>query len=258
MSMYETFAIERADEGIVVVIMNRPDKLNAMNPVFFQELIAVMDELDASDDVSVAVLTGAGRAFSAGGDIATFAELDNVRSYRRHLRLVYDAFHHVERADVPVIGAINGIAYGGGTELTLACDLAIASDRARFGFKEATVGLMPGYGVLRGPEIIGKRATRFLAMTGTDIDAERAREIGLVEEVVPHDDLVDSALELARTITANAPFGVRLAKRFVNRDQGAPGIPESIEATALLFGTDDHTEGVTAFLEKRSPRFEGS
>ena len=257
MAGYETFIVDRRDDGIAVVTINRPDKMNAMNETFFRELIEVMDELDGSDDVVVVVLTGAGRAFSAGGDIAGFAELTDIRAYRRRLRLVYDAFHRVERADVPVVGAINGVAYGGGTELTLACDLAIASDRARFSFKEPTVGLMPGYGVIRGPEIIGKRATRYLAMTGKDIDAHRARELGLVEEVVAHDRLMEACLALAADLASNAPFGVRLAKQFINRDQDAPGIPESIEATALLFATADHKEGVAAFLEKRSPDFRG-
>jgi enoyl-CoA hydratase/carnithine racemase len=254
---YETLVLELRDDGVAIVTMNRPEKMNAMNKAFFRDLIAVMDEMDDSDDVAVAILTGAGRAFSAGGDIASFAELSDVKSYRRHLRLVYNAFHRVETAEVPVVAAVNGIAFGGGTELVLACDLAIASDRARFAFKEPTVGLMPGYGVIRGPEIIGKRATRYLAMTGIDVDAARARELGLVEEVVPHAELTAKAEELASQLAANAPFGVRLAKQFINRGQDAPGIPESIEATALLFTTNDHKEGVQAFLGKRTPDFRG-
>ena len=257
MPEYDTFILDERDDGVAVVTMNRPDKMNAMSPTFFRELIAIMEHLDASDDVTAAIITGAGKAFSAGGDIASFAELKDMRAYRRQLRLVYDAFHRVERAEVPVVGAINGVAFGGGTELTLACDLAIASDRARFAFKEPTVGLMPGYGVIRGPDIIGKRATRYLAMTGRDVDAVRAREMGLVDEVVPHDELMDAALSLAGELSANAPLGVRVAKQFINRDQDAPGVPESIEATALLFATDDHKEGVAAFLEKRDAEFEG-
>jgi enoyl-CoA hydratase/carnithine racemase len=228
-----------------------------MDVTFFRELIEVLDDLDSNSEARVAIIIGAGRAFSAGGDINTFAQLTDVHAYRRHLRLVYDAFHRLERSDIPVIAAVNGIAFGGGTELTLAADLAIASDRARFAFKEPTVGLMPGYGVIRGPEIIGKRATRYLAMTGREIDAERAREIGLVDEVVPHERLLDAALELAGALAANAPLGVRMAKQFINRHQDIPGVPESIEATALLFTTRDHKEGVAAFLEKRPPEFLG-
>jgi enoyl-CoA hydratase len=254
---YETLLVEDVGDGIVTVTMNRPDKLNAMNPQFFHDLIGVMDSLDADNTASIAVLTGAGRAFSAGGDIETFAALSDVWAYRRHLRLVYEAFHRVERTSVPVVAAVNGIAFGGGTELTLAVDLAVASERAQFAFKEPTVGLMPGYGVIRGPEVIGKRATRYLAMTAREIDATEALRIGLVEEVVPHDELMTRAVALAKELASNAPLGVRLAKQFINRSQDSPGITESIEATALLFTTRDHQEGVSAFLEGRKPEFEG-
>lgn len=248
---FEEFRVETEQHpGVGVVIMNRPEKLNAMNRQFFVELPQIMDALDSDPGVDVAIITGAGRAFSAGGDIATFVELDSVLRSRRHLRLVFDAFHSVERAETPVIAAVNGIAFGGGTELTLASDLAIASDDARFAFKEATVGLMPGYGVIRGPQVIGRRWTRRLAMTGEEVDARKAMEIGLVEEVVPADQILDAAVALAAAIRENAPLGVRLAKAFVNRDQGPPGQAESIEATALLFTTRDHKERVDGFLNR--------
>jgi enoyl-CoA hydratase/carnithine racemase len=250
----ETFLVERRDDGVAVVTINRPDRMNAMNKTFFYELSAVFDDLDGDDDVGAAVLTGAGRAFSAGGDIEMFESLTDTQAYRRQVKLVLKAFNDVEMADVPVIGAINGIAFGGGTELTLACDLAIASERARFAFKEVTVGLMPSYGVLRGPDVIGLRATRYLALTGRDIDAHRAREIGLVDEVVAHDDLLDEAIALAAEIASNARFGVRYGKTVINRNQGYPGFGESVDATALLFGTDDHKDAVAAFLESRGKR----
>lgn len=248
---FETFEVDTTTvQGVAVVSINRPEKLNAMNRTFFRELPMVMDALDQDSDVDVAILTGKGRAFSAGGDIETFAELDSVPAYRRHLRLVYDGFHSVERAQVPVIAAVNGLAFGGGMELTLTADLAIASDRAVFAFKEATVGLMPGYGVVRGPQVIGRRWTRRLAMTGEELEASRAKEIGLVEEVVAHHDLMEAAVDLATAIRRNASLGVRLAKQFINRDQGAPGLSESIEATALLFTTEDHKDRVNRFVRK--------
>ena len=236
---YETFLVERRDDGVAVVTINRPDRMNAMNKTFFYELSAVFEDLDADDGVGSAVLTGAGRAFSAGGDIEMFESLTDTQAYRRQVKLVLKAFNDVEMADIPVIGAINGIAYGGGTELTLACDLAIASERARFAFKEVTVGLMPSYGVLRGPDVMGLRATRYLALTGRDIDAHRARELGLVDEVVAHDDLLDEAIALAAQIASNARFGVRYGKTFINRNQGYPGFRESVDATALLFDTPE-------------------
>lgn len=252
---FEAFEVDTAAfPGVAVISMSRPEKLNAMDPGFFRELIEVLAAVDRAEGVDVAILTGEGRAFSAGGDIGSFADMEgDLEGFRRHLRLVYDAFHAVERAEVPVIAAVNGIAFGGGTELTLASDLAIASERARFAFKEPTVGLMPGYGVIRGPQIIGRRWTRRLAMTGEEIDAHTAARIGLVEEVVAHDDLLPAAAELAAAIRENARMGVRLAKAFVNRDQGAPGQAESIEATALLFTTDEHRERVAGFLNRKRP-----
>lgn len=258
MPTYETFAIERRDDGVALVRIDREEKRNAMSVAFFEDLPRVLDELDEDDGVRAVVLTGAGdEAFSAGGDIVSFQDLTTVAASRRRLRLVYDAFHAVERAAKPVIAAVNGIAYGGGTELVLASDLAIASDRARFAFREPTVGLMPGYGVIRGPERIGPAWTRYLALTADPIDAAVAERIGLVQGVVPHEELLPASLELAARIASRAPLAVQLGKAFINRTQGPPGQAESIEATALLFSTEDHKEGVRAFIEKRSPRFEG-
>jgi enoyl-CoA hydratase/carnithine racemase len=253
---FELFRIDRR-ERVAVVTIDRPEKRNAMSPAFFRELPQVLDRLDGDPAVRAVVLTGAGEAFSAGGDIASFAELHGTTAVRRHLRLVFDAFHSVERAELPVIAAVNGIAFGGGTELTLACDLVVASERATFSFKEATVGLIPGYGVVRGPAVIGRHWTRWLALTADVIDATQALEIGLVQKVVPHGDLLEEALAVAERIAQHPPLAVRLGKQFVNRDT-AEGLAESIEMTALLFTTDDHAEGVAAFVEKRPPVFGGA
>lgn len=256
--MEQVFRIERRDDHTALITIDRPDKRNAMSPAFFEQLPGVLDELDEDDGVRAAVITGAGdEAFSAGGDIVSFQALTTVTARRRRLKLVYDAFHSVERAAIPVIAAVNGVAYGGGTELALACDLVVASDRARFAFREPTVGLMPGYGVIRGPERIGPAWTRYLALTADPIDAAMAQRIGLAEFVVPHDQLLDEALGLAARIASRAPLAVQLGKSFINRTGAAPGQNESIEATSLLFATDDHREGVQAFIEKRRPAFEG-
>lgn len=255
---YEAFKVDRRDDGIAVITIDRVDKHNAMSVTFFRELPRLMDDLSLDPDVRVGIVTGAGdRAFSAGGDIAGFAELGDPTAYRRQLRLVYEAFHSVERAEIPVIAAVNGIAYGGGTELALACDIAIASDRARFSFREATVGLMPGYGVVRGPSVIGHAWTRYLALTAEIIDAAEAERIGLVVRRVSHEELLAEAERVAALIAQQAPLSVQVGKQFVNRDLQAPGLAESTEATALLYTTADHAEGVKAFLERRDPRFEG-
>jgi enoyl-CoA hydratase/carnithine racemase len=243
------FSVDRHGDGTATVTMRRGEKLNAMNQALFRDLIAVMADLDADHTLTAVVLTGEGRAFSAGGDIATFAELTDIPASRDHLRLVYDAFCSLERSRVVVVGAVNGLAFGGGTELTLACDIAIASTEARFAFREATVGLTPGWGVIRGPDVIGRPWTKWLALTGEVIDADKALEIGLVQRVVPADDLIGDALDLARRIAVNPPLATAVGKQLVNRGT-TDGFTESIEAIALLFATDDHKRKVQDFLHR--------
>jgi enoyl-CoA hydratase len=252
---FEVFRIERRD-AVAVLWMNRPEKKNAMSPTFFRELPLVLAHLHREGDVRAVVLTGAGDAFSAGGDIASFYELTDLPAYRRQLRLVSDAFHSIERAQLPVVAAVNGVAFGGGTEIVLFCDIVLASDRATFAFREARVGLQPGFGLIRGPEVIGRHWTRWLALTADIIDAPQALQIGLVQQVVPHEQLLDEALAVAGRIADNPALAVQVGKQIVNRGT-AQGLAETIEATALLFTTRDHTEGVSAFLERRPPRFEG-
>jgi enoyl-CoA hydratase/carnithine racemase len=244
------FDVQRHGDGTATVTIDRADKLNAMDVAFFQELPRTLDELDADPDVRACVLTGAGRAFSAGGDIDSFHDLTDVPAYRRHLRMVFDSFHSVERAETIVIAAVNGVAYGGGTELTLACDMALASEKARFAFKEATMGLMPGFGVLRAPAQIGPAWARWMATTGDAIDAQTAYRIGLVQQLVEHEQLVEEALAVARRVAAHPPIAVRSAKHAINQNITAPGLAGAVEATALLFTTDGHKERVQAFLER--------
>ncbi|WP_331334041.1 enoyl-CoA hydratase/isomerase family protein [Euzebya tangerina] len=254
----EPFTAEVRDDGVAILTIDRPDKQNAMSVAFFENLEPQLDIFDADDRVRVVIITGAGEeAFSAGGDIESFLIMDDVASYRRRLKLVFDAFHAVERCEVPVIAAVNGVAYGGGTELSLAADLVIASDRAKFAFREPVMGLMPGYGVVRGPAVIGPQWTRYLALSANPIDGATAERIGLALRCVPHEQLMDTAIEVAAGIARRAPLSVRMGKAFINRTQGAPGLAESIEATALLFTTQDHKNAAQAFLDKERPTFEG-
>ena len=237
--------------GVAVLTMSRPEKLNAMDRTWFHELRDLMSSLGVDDGVRAVVLTGSGRAFSAGGDIDMFAGLDgDVARVCPHLRLVYDAFCSVERCAVPVVAAVNGLAYGGGTELALACDVVLAAESARFAFKEPTVGLTPGYGVVRGPEVMGRHWTRYLALTGREIDAVRAERAGLVQEVHPDGELLLGALQLATEMAAHPPLAVQVGKAFVNRD-AVGGFSESVEAVALLFGTPEHRAAVAAFRAAR-------
>jgi enoyl-CoA hydratase/carnithine racemase len=245
------FARTEPAPGVVLLTMCRPEKLNAMDRAWFGELIELMTGFGEDGRARAVVLTGAGRAFSAGGDIDMFADLDgDVARVRPHLRQVYDAFHAVERCAVPVVAAVNGLAYGGGTELALACDIVLAGESARFAFKEPTVGLTPGYGIVRGPEVLGRHWTRYLALTGCEIDAARAEHAGLVQEVHPDADLLPAAVALAAEIAALPPLAVQVGKAFINRD-AVGGLSESVEATALLFGTEEHRAAVAAFRSRR-------
>ncbi|MGY1743560.1 MULTISPECIES: enoyl-CoA hydratase/isomerase family protein [unclassified Blastococcus] len=233
--------------GVALLTIARPEKLNAMDEEFFAELTATMRSLGRDDGVRAAVLTGEGRAFSAGGDVATFLELDgDVARVRPHLQRVLDAFTSVERCAVPVVAAVNGIAFGGGTELALACDVVLAAESARFAFKEPTMGLMPTFGIVRGPDVMGRPWTRYLALTGREIGAAQAERAGLVQEVHPDAALLDAAVGLAAEMAARPALAVQVAKAFVNRD-AAGGFAESAEATALLFTTPEHRAAARAF-----------
>jgi enoyl-CoA hydratase/carnithine racemase len=245
----ETLRVERRDDGTALVTIDRPEKLNAMNHAFFRELPVLMAELDDDRDIAAIVITGEGRAFSAGGDIADFERVTDTRSARRQVRMALEAFLAVERAETVVVGAVNGIAYGGGTELTLACDMAFASTAARFAFREVTLGLTPGYGLVRGPEIIGRPWTHRMALTGDILDAEQAQRIGLVQEVHAPDALAGAALALAARIAAHPHGALRVTKRFVNR-HAASGIAEAIEGTALLMAAPERAERTRAFVSR--------
>jgi enoyl-CoA hydratase/carnithine racemase len=245
----ETLCIERRGDGTALVMIRRPEKLNAMNRAFFRELPLAMAALDEDPDVAVCVITGEGRAFSAGGDIADFDALASIRDCRVQVRSALDAFLAVERAETVAIAAVNGIAYGGGTELTLCCDIAFASETARFAFKEITLGLMPGYGLVRAPDVIGRAWTHWLTLTGDVIDAERALAIGLVQQLSAPETVVDDALALAARIAAHPPDALRTAKRFINRHAPA-GLMESVEATALLMSSPEQQQRSREFVER--------
>ena len=250
---FETMTVESAGDGVAVVTMNRPEKLNAMNRTFFLELPRVMEQLTADPNVTAAVLTGAGRAFSAGGDIEMFpALMHDTTKARPHLKMVFDAFHSIELSSVVVIGAVKGVAHGGGTEITLACDFAFASTDASFAFREASLGLIPGYGLTRGPAVIGLPWITRLATTAEVIDAHQAAAIGLVMEVVEPEDLLEHAMRSARAVAANSTNAVDTAKRFLRR-HSAEGLAMAVESTALGYFTEDAETAVQAFLNRKRP-----
>lgn len=257
LSIGEDLLLERRGP-IAILTINRPAKLNAMRINFWADMREAFSRLEVDPGVRVVVITGAGdRAFSAGGDIVSFLALETLPQKRAFQVDVMKTFSVVENSPLPVIAAVNGIALGGGCELTLACDIVIASDRARFGMPEAALGLVPGYGILRAPQIIGRQMTKLLVFAREQLDAARACELGLVQRVVSHDDLMAEALRVAETIAESSPMALEVGKKVINRGVETSEFDYSAEALTVLQASDDAREGAKAFLERRTPSFRG-
>jgi enoyl-CoA hydratase len=247
------------DGACVTFTLHRPDKLNALNSELLGELDEAFRSIEQARPRAV-IVTGAGKAFSAGVDIAEMAAMTTVEAKRRA-----DAGHalaaRIESLSCPVIAAVNGFALGGGCELALSCDFIYASDSAKFGQPEVNLGVIPGFGgTQRLARRVGIAIARELIYTGEIIDAERALEIGLVNAVVPKDALLKQVRAVADQIASKAPLAVAQAKRAMLRgvmgDMTAASELEA-QAFAMLFGTDDQEEGMRAFVEKRKPEYKG-
>ncbi|HUG39015.1 MAG TPA: enoyl-CoA hydratase-related protein [Longimicrobiales bacterium] len=256
---FETLLVERAD-GIATITINRPDKRNALNATVRRELVAACDALEDDADVRVVVLTGAGdRAFVAGADIGEFAERSAIE--QRTAMEGRRVFEVVASFPKPVIAALNGYALGGGCELALACDLRLAVRSARLGQPEVNLGLLPGGGgTQRLPRLVGHGTALRLILTGELIDAEEAYRIGLVDEVVEDGRLAERTRTLAAAMARNSPVALRLIKQAVRAAAEMPlsaGLALERELFITAFSSEDRVEGVTAFLEKRSPAFRG-
>jgi enoyl-CoA hydratase/carnithine racemase len=257
---YETLLYEKR-EGIAYITVNRPEKLNALNRRVMAELRDCLAAAQEDEEVRAAILTGAGeKAFVAGADIQELATLSPVEGKETSARgqKILDL---IENLGKPVIAAINGYALGGGCELALACTLRIAAENARFGQPEVKLGMIPGYGgTQRLPRLVGKGRALEMILSGEPVTAEEAYRIGLVNQVVPVQELKAAAERLAQKITANAPLAVKFALEAVNHGLEMPEAEgQFLEAT--LFGlcctTADMKEGTRAFLEKRPAKFEG-
>jgi enoyl-CoA hydratase len=244
-------------EGHVgTIVMQRPEKLNAMTAGFWADLRETLDRLAADGHTRVAIITGGGnRSFSAGGDIGGFLDLKTIEEMRAYQVDAMEAFAHVERSPLIVIAAVNGIAYGGGCELAMASDIVIASDTASFALPEAALGLVPGFGVLRAPDVVGRQMAKFLIATGESIDAQHALEIRLVQRVVSTSELMIEARRLAAVIAARSPLALSVAKRMVNRTIDDAALDYSVEEITSLQASEDRKRGVEAFLAKRTPVF---
>jgi len=258
--VYKNILLEQPEAGIHLLTVNRPKSLNALNAATLDEILSAVTRVAADGQARVLLITGAGeKAFVAGADIAEMrdATIEQARDFsERGMR----AMHALEAAPVPVIALVNGYALGGGCELALACDWIIAADTAVFGQPEVNLGIPPGFGgTQRLPRRIGQAGALELLTTARPVKAEEARAIGLVSQVCPAAELRARGLEIARLIAAKAPVAVRLAKQAVlrgaNLDLFAACALET-ELFAQAFATQDRREGMTAFLEKRPPRFE--
>ncbi|MCH8936112.1 MAG: enoyl-CoA hydratase/isomerase family protein [Gemmatimonadetes bacterium] len=256
----EEVVLKRIDGHVATLTINRPDKLNALNIETRGRMVQELDELAKNDDVRVVVITGAGdKAFIAGADISEFEGRSPVDQYR--VMTDSSVFLAVDRFPKPTIAAINGFCLGGGCELAMACDIRIASEKAKLGQPEINLGLLPGGGgTQRLPRLVGMGAAFKLLYTGDFIRADEALRIGLVDEVVPAGDVAARAKELAEAIAAKSPVALRLIKQAVRTSMRTPldeGLRQEVSLFALAFASEDMKEGVDAFLNKRKPTFIG-
>ena len=252
--------VEREENGVAVLTIDRQEKLNSLNPQVIEEIRQALQDLE-NDQPRATIVTGAGeRAFIAGADIAAMNEMSALEA-KRFSELSQEAMRLLDRSLVPTIAAVNGVALGGGCEVALACDIRIAAENALFGFPEVTLGILPGLGgTQRLPRLVGPGIAKEMIFSGRRIEAKEARTINLVNRVVPEGEALNAARELAGEIAANGPVAVRHAKAATNKAQDLDlesGLDYEADQFALLFGTEDAREGMGAFGEKRKAEFKG-
>mgnify|MGYP001024781500 CR=1 FL=1 len=246
--------VELEKKGAVgVITMNRPEALNALNEEVLRDLDAVLDQVERDDDILVSIVTGAGRSFVAGADIGQMSTLTAVEA-KAFGAYGNKVFLKLENLTKPTIAAVNGFALGGGCELSMACDIRLASEKAKFGQPEVGLGITPGFGgTQRLARIAGLSNAMELILTAKTIGAAEAKELGLVSHVYPPEELMDKALELAGAIAANAQVAVRQSKAAIRRGTQtdmATGAAFEAEAFGLCFSTEDQKDAMAAFVKK--------
>lgn len=254
---YEYVKYEKKN-NIAFVTINRPDALNALNQNVLKDIKSAFEDMKNDDEVKVIIITGEGRAFVAGADIAQMRDQSTLEG-REFIVFGQSVMNMIESFKKPVIAAVNGFALGGGCELSMAADIRIASTKAKFGQPEVSLGIIPGFGgTQRLSRLVGKGMAKYLIYTGDIIDATEALRIGLVEKVVEPEKLIEECEIIANKIVVKAPIAIEMAKLSINNGLDMnlnQGINYEAELFATCFGTEDKIEGMTAFLEKRPAIF---
>ncbi len=246
------------NEGIATIKFNRPKSLNSLDRAAWQEFQAAITDAEADNDVRVIILTGEGKAFSSGDDIAEFAEIaKTVDGIQDFARMVLKNQVHMEKLSKPVISAVNGLCMGGGFELALSTDIIIACDKAKFGLPEAMICAIGAFGTDRLPKIVGSKKAAELLLGCDPIDANEAYRLGIVNKVVPLEDLEAEAIAMAKKICRISPLAAKANKKAINRTRGVLDIEGYVNVATELLTSEDFKEGFDAFLNKRPPVFKG-
>ncbi|MXS71392.1 enoyl-CoA hydratase [Flavobacteriaceae bacterium W22] len=253
---YENILISK-EERTAVITINRPESLNALNALTISEISSVLDELQNDHEVRVIILTGSGeKSFVAGADIKEFSNFNQEEAEELARNGQNSLFDKIENLNKPVIAAVNGFALGGGLELAMSCHIRYASENAKLGLPEVTLGLIPGYGgTQRLPKLVGKGIANEMIFSAKMIPSQKAKEIGLVNEVFPVEELLAKTKELASIIAKNSPMAISKAIKATNLSDTDKGFETEIKSFGELFDMNDKKEGVSAFLEKRKPNF---
>ncbi|TXD14091.1 enoyl-CoA hydratase/isomerase family protein [Extensimonas vulgaris] len=239
---------------IAYITLDEPSKLNALSAGIREGVTESLAKIEADDEIRVGIITGRGdKAFCAGADISGFPETPE--QTRQFIATILPFLQSPERCRKPLIAAVNGMAFGGGFELAIACDFILASERAKFGVPEIQLGLLPGFAVVRLHEIVGRPKAKELSMLGEPIDAAEAVRLGIALRTVPHEKLLEEATAFAEKLAAKPRMAVEMAKSFYNRGLGGDEMRYAADAFPFLFLTEDVKEGVSAFREKRKPQF---